>query len=81
MVQYSNLIESHLFQLSTPPPTPEPTPVVGLTMGTPVIGQFGEAVQPVSFGNSTHDMQKQCFSFFGILLVDIQRHVCDFVLI
>lgn len=79
----TNLLQKHTvrFQLSTPPPTPEPTPVVGLTMGTPVIGQFGEAVQPVSFGNSTHDMQKQCFSFFGILLVDIQRHVCDFVLI
>eukprot|EP00063_Salmo_salar_P039199 XP_014014034.1 PREDICTED: tectonic-3-like isoform X2 [Salmo salar] len=37
-----------LLKLSTPPPTPEPTPVVGLTMGTPVIGQFGEAVQPLT---------------------------------
>ncbi|XP_038847527.1 tectonic-3-like isoform X2 [Salvelinus namaycush] len=46
----TNLLQKHTvrFQLSTPPPTPEPTPVVGLTMGTPVIGQFGEAVQPLT---------------------------------
>ncbi|XP_035601170.1 tectonic-3-like isoform X1 [Oncorhynchus keta] len=46
----TNLLQKHTvrFQLSTPPPTPEPTPVVGLTMGTPVIGQFGDAVQPLT---------------------------------
>ncbi|XP_029569382.1 tectonic-3 [Salmo trutta] len=46
----TNLLQKHTvrFQISTPPPTPEPTPVVGLTMGTPVIGQFGEAVQPLT---------------------------------
>uniref|UniRef100_A0A4W5MBN2 Uncharacterized protein n=1 Tax=Hucho hucho TaxID=62062 RepID=A0A4W5MBN2_9TELE len=46
----TNLLQKHTvrFQLSTPPPTPEPTPVVGLTVGTPVIGQFGEAVQPLT---------------------------------
>ncbi|XP_010892607.2 tectonic-3 isoform X2 [Esox lucius] len=36
------------FQLATPPPTPGPTPVVGLTEGTPVIGQVGSTAQDLS---------------------------------
>ncbi|KAG9267273.1 tectonic-3 isoform X1 [Astyanax mexicanus] len=46
----TQLLQQHtvLFQLSTPSPPPSGTPLVGLTVGTPVIGWFGEEAQPLT---------------------------------
>ncbi|KAJ7984463.1 hypothetical protein DPEC_G00355090 [Dallia pectoralis] len=46
----TSLLQKHTvnFQLATPPPTPGPTVVVGLTEGTPVIGQIGGTAQHLS---------------------------------
>ncbi|XP_031428059.1 tectonic-3-like isoform X2 [Clupea harengus] len=38
---------SIIFQLATAGPTPAPLPVMGLIVGTPVIGRFGEDVNPL----------------------------------
>lgn len=46
----TQLLQQHTvqFQLATPSPPPSSTPLVGLTMGTPVIGWFGEEAQPLT---------------------------------
>ncbi|XP_067101570.1 tectonic-3-like [Osmerus mordax] len=45
-----SLMQTHAvrYELDTPPPNPEPRPPVGLPVGSPVIGQFGEAVQTLT---------------------------------
>ncbi|XP_072523424.1 tectonic-3-like isoform X2 [Salminus brasiliensis] len=46
----TQLLQQHMvqFQLATPSPPPSGTPLVGLTVGTPVIGWFGEEAQPLT---------------------------------
>ncbi|XP_017537853.2 tectonic-3 isoform X2 [Pygocentrus nattereri] len=46
----TQLLQQHTvkFQLATPSPPPSSTPLVGLTVGTPVIGWFGEEAQPLT---------------------------------
>ncbi|XP_036429148.1 tectonic-3-like isoform X2 [Colossoma macropomum] len=46
----TQLLQQHTvqFQLATPSSPPSGTPLVGLTVGTPVIGWFGEEAQPLT---------------------------------
>ncbi|KAK1794409.1 hypothetical protein P4O66_011289, partial [Electrophorus voltai] len=46
----TQLLQQHCvqFQLATPSPSPPRSPLVGLTVGTPVIGWFGEVAQPLT---------------------------------
>lgn len=53
-------------QVATPSPPPSGTPLVGLTIGAPVIGWFGEEAQPVSF-----------YSFLQLLITFSCFGVCD----
>ncbi|KAG7492252.1 hypothetical protein MATL_G00011740 [Megalops atlanticus] len=47
---FTQLLQEHAvrYTLATPSPTPGPSPVVGLLSGAPVIGRFGNIVQPLT---------------------------------